>query len=343
MARKTPKQRNRARTAAGFRNAVRGLEDGLFAWLNGRKSRSGPGSVDRRWPPRALIADRPKLQESLRPPPLLPAPGSTPPTTLPASSGWRRRSPGYGRNFRQRSRTRRTWRGPFDRRGTRAPAIGLSMRQRLAARRIPSCGLSGVGAEKGGAVAVWGLGGLVDNLCALAQRRLLEGTRLPDGPFSAWARDRPTRACRPRSTAMGSRLASKPGGFDEVIAEPLAASPGSSPAWGGVATAAIAFGLGGVEALFVTPAAFLGSNGRSRTCRFRPPSGELIAGPVEEADHLGQHRARATGLPTPFSRRGGMVPCAIRFWFRPPSVRGPRHPGHRRRAARLSQPGLSYR
>ncbi len=312
-------------TAAGFRNTVRGLEDSLFD-LVGRPQEPllvqavliAVGRLGR------LIADRPKLQESLHPPPHL-------------SRAWIAAADNSSREFRLAAalaglRAKLSEQGSANKADVaEAPATGadqaatrygLYMRQHLApldpSRPVDYPAWS---AEKGGALAVWGSGGLIDNLCAVAQRRLLEGSRLPDKPFSASVAvsDGTAVPVAVDSDGIAAFLEASEG-FDEGVANLMAGLAWVEPAplGGKLQVAALPFAYVALKPMFATRAAFARLD-RELPDMPIPPAlpALLISGQVEDALRLGQERARASGLPTPFlsPRRNGAVrrPFDIRF------------------------------
>jgi CRISPR-associated protein Csx17 len=151
-------------------------------------------------------------------------------------------------------------------------------------------------AEKVGSLAVWGSGGLVANLCAVVQRRLLEQSRLrlPDKPFDA--------AFGVASGEIADFLDASED-FDRRVAALLVGLAWVRPArWGGDhGVAPLPFAYAVLKPLFATRAAL------ARLDRKLPdlPIPEslpalLMGGQVPEAVRIGQERARASGLPTPF-------------------------------------------
>ncbi|MBV8567398.1 MAG: type I-U CRISPR-associated protein Csx17 [Methylobacteriaceae bacterium] len=158
-------------------------------------------------------------------------------------------------------------------------------------------------AEKGGAAYVWGAGGLVRNLCAVAQRRTIEHTRsaLPDKPFDA--------AFGVASGEIADFLDAS-GSFDNRIAALLAGLVWVRPApWrGDRLVAPLPFSYAALKPLFVPRAALirLGYESLDLPMPAALP-GLLMAGQLEDAIRLGQERVRASGLPTPFlsGRRSG--------------------------------------
>lgn len=300
---------------AALRNGLRAVEDALFE-LTTRPQQSDAvqevliavGRLGR------IIADRPKLQEeNVQPPPIL-------------SGAWAVAADDASREFRLAAALAGLRATSAERRLTdRADGIretatgadraglqyGLYMRQHLAPLDPDRPRYSTWHAEKGGALAVWGPGGLVDNLCAVAQCRLLEMSRLalPDKPFSAAVT---VSSGIPASIAADSdaiaAFLDPSGGFDERVADLVAGLVWVEPAplAGTLHVNPLPFAYAALKPLFATRAALT---------RVKPDVPELpippglppllMSGQVEDALRLGQQRARASGLPTPFlSPRG---------------------------------------
>jgi CRISPR-associated protein Csx17 len=168
-------------------------------------------------------------------------------------------------------------------------------------------------AEKGGALVVWGAGRLVDNLCAVAQRRLLEQTRGGlEAPFDSGF-DRDGEQDVAVAVDSGEIVSFLDGEVqDERIAELLLGLAWVQPGdWTGERRAApLPFAYAALKPLFTPHSVFdwLRKNDRlNGDLRDLPMPPALplllIAGRVQEAVLLAQERARASGLPTPFLRR----------------------------------------
>jgi CRISPR-associated protein Csx17 len=313
-------------TPAVLRNTIRAVEDALFE-LTARPQEAGAvqevliavGQLGH------IIADRPKLRESLRPPPRL-------------SRRWVVAAADPSAEFRLAAalaglRAKLPDQSPVD--APTAPAApipstdpsraryGLYMRQHLA-RLDPSrpADYPDWSTEKGGAVAIWGPRGLIDNLCAIAQRRLIETLRLglPDKPFSASiaVSDGTAVPIAADSGAIAAFLDASEG-FDERLADLIAGLVWVEPAplKGTLDVRPLPFAYAALKPLFSTRAA-LARLDRELPSMPLPPALPtlLISGRVQDALRLGQERARASGLSTPFllPHRTGATP-------RPPDTR----------------------
>jgi CRISPR-associated protein Csx17 len=294
---------------AALRNGVRALEDALFE-LAARPQQADAvqavliavGRLGR------VIAVRPNLQEeNVRPPPRLGhnwvrrADDLSPEFRLAAAlAGLRAKMPGQ-----EPPNSTNGAEAPTTSAGETRTRYGLYMCQHLApldpSGSVDYPTWSG---ERGGALAVWGPAGLIDNLCAVAQRRHLEASRLPDKPFDApFGVD---------SDAIATFLEGSES-FDDRLADLLAGlvwvEP--SPAGGGLNVRPLPFTYAALKPFFAT---------RVTLSRIKPGLPDLpipptlpsllTVGQVESALRIGQERARACGLPTPFlsARRSGAAP-----------------------------------
>jgi CRISPR-associated protein Csx17 len=301
---------------AALRNGVRAVEDFLFELVaRPQQTDAVQGVLIAVGRLARLIADRPQLQGTLPPPHL--------------SRAWIDAADDSSREFCLAAalaglRAKLSEKGSANEAdGAGAPATdadqagtryGLYMRQHLApldpSRHVDHPAWS---AEKGGALAVWGSGGLIDNLCAVAQRRLLEESMfgLPDKPFDA--------PFRVDSGEIAAFLDASEG-FDDQVADLLAGFAWVAPArWSGARRVApLPFAYAALKPLFATGAALVRLD-RDVPDLPIPPAlpAWLMSGRVEDALRLGQERARASGLPTPFlsPRRNGAArrPPDIRF------------------------------
>jgi len=159
-------------------------------------------------------------------------------------------------------------------------------------------------AGEGRALAVWGEGAVVDNLCAVAQRRLVEQQRrgLAQVPFDG--------TC---GAASGDIRAFLDGDVDDArIADLLLGlawvRPTSPASKGG--SAPLPFAYAALKPLFTPRHVLDWLNKEQRlACEVGdlpvPPAlpALLAGGRVAEAVRLGQQRAQASGLPTPFLDR----------------------------------------
>jgi CRISPR-associated protein Csx17 len=294
----------RAREApAALRDAIRVLEDALFesAALPGQ---NGSGAADRAQEVLIaygrlgrVLANRPKLRDALSPPPLLSArwaetadDGSIEFRVAAALAGLRAKLAGVEENGAE---------VPSEPAAENRPRYGLYMRQHLAPldadprrRRYPAWDT-----EAGAALAVWGPGSLIDNLCAVAQRRLLEAHRFADKPFDApfGADSEAIGAFLQGAESVHRRVAALVAGLAWV--EP-ARPRGSSPVY------ALPLAFAAMKPLFARDDALRAAR-RSLPETFALPApsalpGLLTADRVDEAVHLAMARARNSGLPTPF-------------------------------------------
>jgi CRISPR-associated protein Csx17 len=315
----------RAREApAVLRNAIRAVEDALFE-LTARPREAGAvqevliavGQLGR------IVADRPELRESLRPPPRLSrrwvvaAADPSPEFRLAAAlAGLRAKLPGQ---LPMDAATAPE--APIPNTDPSPARYGLYMRQHLAPLD-PSrpADYPDWSTEKGGGLVRWGPRGLIDNLCAIAQRRLLEMSRLPDKPFSASVAISDGRVVpiAVDSDAIAAFLDASEG-FDERLADLLAGLVWVEPAPMDftLQVRPLPFGYAALKPLFATRAA-LARLDRELPDLPIPPAlpALLMSGRMEDALRAGQERARASGLPTPFllPRRNGTTP-------RPPDPR----------------------
>lgn len=303
---------------AELRKAARTLDDGIFALLEQPENRrtiqdmlGAVGATAR------AIALRPKLQETLWPPPLL-------------SKRWIEAADDGSPEFRlavalagmrARLETSRVDEGtaPEDAGMARGSGYGLPMRAHLApldpdtVMWAPAWALKQPKAAEGRAVTVWSAGKLVDNLCAIAQRRLLEQTRhgWSEVPFG-------TSFDGEQNTAVavggGEIVAFLDGEVrDERIAELLLGLSWVEPGrWSGERHAEpLPFVYTALKPLF-TPRSILEwlkdrgwLKGDVPDLPIPPALPSLLtAGRIQQAVQLAQERARASGLPTPFLQQG---------------------------------------
>lgn len=309
--------RRQARTKeapAALRNGIRALEDALFEFAAQPRQGDSPradavqdvliavGRLGR------LIGTRPKLQESLHPPPILTSKwaevaddGSAEFRLAAALAGLRAKLPEKPENEADCAVSLAPAADP------RRREYGLYMRQHLAPLDPDRPGdRPAWSAEKGGALAVWGPGALVDNLCAVTQRRLLEKTRrmLPDKPFSASVGvSNGTAASVAADSDTIAAFLDASESFDQRVADLITGLVWVAPAalGGGLQAAPLPFAYAALNPLFATAVALN---------RIKPEFPELpvppvlptllMSGQVEDAVRLGQERARASGFPTPF-------------------------------------------
>ncbi len=324
-------QRLRKRAAseeatAELREAVRALDDGIFALLQRKEDARcvqevliSLGATAR------AIALRPKLQESLRPPP-------------PLSHRWIEAADDESTEFRLAlalAGLRVRWTdgesdgGDASGEQPRREKSGLPMRAHLApldpdtVRYAPAWASKQPRAAEGRALAVWGAGRLTDNLCMVAQRRLLEQKR------RAWTRvpfdasfDRQKQPVVVDSDEIAAFLGGEVS--DERIARLLLGLSWVEPARcrGTRRSEPLPFGYAALKPLFTSgipkklrdasgspsPAEAPEDNDRRDDPPFSlpmPPAlpSLLTAGRVQEAIRLAQERARASGLPAPFLSR----------------------------------------
>lgn len=283
---------NSDEVAADLREAVRTLQDGIFALLG------QPG--DRRAAQDVLIACgltartiaiRPKLRDALRPPPLL-------------SSRWVEAADDGSPEFRialalAGTRARTTANETGESRSFRA---GLPMRSHFGPLD-PDQVNPQWNPEQGGALVVWGTGPLEDNLCAVAQRRLLEQSRegWPEVPFnSGFDEDRnaPVAVDSGEIAAFIDRRV-----YDKRLANLLLGLAWVRPGrYGGERhVSPLPFPYAALKPLF-TPHSVFGRLKLESYDFAMPPAlpSLLAAGRVQEAVRLGQERVRASGLPAPF-------------------------------------------
>lgn len=292
-------------------DGIRALEDALFEFA----ARPGQGA-----PPRPdaaqevliafgligrLIATRSKLQEVLSPPPIL-------------SAHWTEAADDGSAEFRVaaalaglRARMTKTEDdGARQETGQDVPRYGLYMRQHLAPLDPDRPEHPAWGAASGKALAVWGPGALVDNLCAAAQRRLVTVQKpgLADKPFHA-----PFGA----DSATVAAFLDASESFDRRVAELLAGLIWVEPARprGSPQVHALPLAYATLKPLFA-PGSALREAKRTLPEDFTLPippalAGLLMADRVNEALQLGLARARSSGLPVPFSN--AQVPATRRF------------------------------
>ena len=283
--------------SAGLRGAVRALEEGAFALLERPDDRRAVQTVLIAVGRAArVIADRPRLQEAIRPPPGL-------------SSKWIEVADDRTIEFRLavalaglRAPTAQT---PPNADGS-AESIGpgsphrysLPLRAHLGPLD-PSArpGQPRWSAEAGGPLAVWGAGPLVDNLGAVARRRLLEHTRrtlaeVPfDGIFGTGVDSGEIAAFLDGSV--------RDGGIADLA---LGLAWASLAAWTGKRrSASLPFAYAAIKPLFTPRSVLDRLDGVLPELPIPPALPALLAsGRVQDAVRLAQERARASGLPTPF-------------------------------------------
>jgi len=293
---------NSTNSGVGLREAVRNLEDGIFE-LTARPQEPAlvqdvliaVGRVARG------LAIRANLREILPPPPILSAgwteaAGGNDPTPefriAAALAGLRAKLAGEEENATE---------APPEPAGESRPHYGLYMRQHLAPldpdprrQRYPAWDT-----DSGAALAVWGPGSLIDNLCAVAQRRLLEAHRFADKPFDApFAAD---------GTAIAA-LFEGSGNLDNRVAELTAGLAWVEPARFGrpADRPALPLAYAALKPLFAPNEAVRKTgDGLPETFALPIPpavTGLLLADRVDDAVHLAMARARNSGLPTPFMR-----------------------------------------
>ncbi|MCL4183748.1 MAG: type I-U CRISPR-associated protein Csx17 [Burkholderiaceae bacterium] len=316
--------------AADLREAVRVLDNSIFALLQRPEDARcvqevliAVGTAVR------VIALRPKLQESLRPP-------------LPLSKRWIEAADDESAEFRLAlalAGLRVRWTdgasdgtdASDDEKQPRRGRTGLSMRAHLApldpdtVLHTPAWALKQPRAAEGRALVVWGAGRLTDNLCAVAQRRLLEQARRawPSVPFDA---SFDLQKQRPVAVNSGEIAAFLDGEVrDERLARLLLGLAWVQPAQfrGDHRSEPLPFGYAVLKPLFtpVTPEASGSAStaDRAKDCARwygessygklptlpMPPAlpSLLVSGRVQEAIRLAQERGRASGLPTPFLSR----------------------------------------
>jgi CRISPR-associated protein Csx17 len=273
-----------------------------------------------------VIADRPKLQEHVRPPPRL-------------TRNWIGRADDYSPGFRLAAAlaglraelpvqvppsTAEGAEIPTTNTGPPRARYGLYTRQHLApldpSRPVDNPAWS---TEKGGALAVWGPGGLIDNLCSVAERRVLEMSRLglPDKPFStSVAVSNGTAVPIAADSNAIAMFLDASEGFEDRVADLMTGLVWAEPAplVSPLKVGTLPFAYAALKPLFAT---------RASLTRIKPGLPDLpmppalpallISGRMEDALRLGQQRARASGLPTPFLRTprigAGRRPPDIRF------------------------------
>jgi CRISPR-associated protein Csx17 len=296
--------RNRAASDDGcieLRSAVRKLEDGIFLLMDqpGRAPAVQDVIIAFGAAVRA-VAVRPKLTEALRPP-------------LQLSRRWVEAADDGSPEFRLavalaglRARLIEgddNGAAALDEAGSAGRVrFGLPMRAHLGpldpGTRTPQWS-----SEKGGALAVWGAGRLVDNLCAVAQRRLVERTDVAfDASFDEQGAHIGVDSREIAAFLDGETL-------DERIAELLLGLAWAQSAhWSGASQAAsLPFAYAAIKPLLTPQSAFEWLRTRNQlnsdiTVLSMPaPLLPLLkAGRVQEAVRMAQERARASGLPTPF-------------------------------------------
>lgn len=297
--------------SAGLREAVRTLDDGIFALLEQPESKQAVQDVLIAFGTAVrAIAVRPKLQEALRPP-------------RPLSKEWIEAADDGSSEFRLavalaglRAQLKAgdesgEAKAPESGEGRMPRRYGLPMRMHLGPldTDVPAPQWS---AEKGGALAVWGAGRLVDNLCAVAQRRLLEQTRhgWSEVPFDSSFDDDQNE---PVAAGSGEIAAFLDGEVqDERIAELLLGLAWvQTGRWSDdLPKRRLPFAYAALKPLFTPRAVFEWLQKQDRLTGDIPdlpmppalPS-LLTSGRVPEALRLAQERARASGLPTPFLQK----------------------------------------
>ncbi len=306
--------------SAGLRGAVRSLEEGVVTLLDRPEDRgaaqavlAGVGAVAR------CVAIRPKLRETLGPPPRL-------------SAGWRAAADDGSPAFRVAAALG-ALAAPPGKPGEK-PTVETTMPFAAhlgpldgAAREFRWAEKAALGSAE--VLAVWGEGSLIDNLGAVVRRRLLEaGRRAAKPPFAAsvhgagaWTDD------------IANFLAD---GFDDRRAMALLlglawTAPARLPKQGdGRRHATVPFAYAAIAPLFASAGVLdralrMIRDGAPTTDEDEdededdkdgiapedlalrlivPPalSGLLAAGRVGEAVQLAQHRVRVAGLPAPFQK-----------------------------------------
>lgn len=298
-----------------LQNVVQALEDRLFAMAAPTASSAHVQDVLIALGEAAkLISFRPKLQETLRPPPLLSKRWIEASDDGPAE--FRLALALAGMRVRASERDEEAALEDVGRAGRSGP--GLPMRAHLGPLdpdtilRASAWALKQPRAAEGRVLAVWGAGTLVDNLCAVAQRRLLEQMRhnWPDAPFDS-SFDSEQNA--PVAVDSGEIVAFLDGEVrDERIAELLLGLAWIKLGrWSGERQAdPLPYAYTALKPLFASRSVFKWLKDHDRLKGEVPdlpmppvlPS-LLIAGRVQEALQLAQQRARASGLPTPFLER----------------------------------------
>jgi CRISPR-associated protein Csx17 len=255
------------------------------------------------------IALRPKLQEALRPPPQLSRiwieaadDGSPEFRVAVALAGMRARmkvADGDGADKAEEA-------------GRSPQRVGLPMRTHLApldpdtVMRAPAWALKQQRAGEGRALAVWGAGRLVDNLCVVAQRRLLEQTRNGwwDAPFDGSFDDKGNVSVAVDSGEIVAFLNNEV--RDERIAALLLGLAWVQPGlWLGCRQArSLPFAYAAIKPLFTPRWILRRLNGDICSLPMPPALPSLLTtGRIQEAVQLAQERARASGLRTPFIER----------------------------------------
>ncbi len=296
--------------AAELRQAVRRLDDGIFALLEQpQDSRTVQDVLTAVGAAARVIALRPKLQEALRPPPLLSKAWIA--AADDGSAEYRLAVALAGMRARPKPREGSEEAAP-EGAGQAGNADWLPMRAHLAPLDpdtilwAPAWALKQQRAAEGRALSVWGAGTLVDNLCAVAGRRRLEEARSGtlDVPFDA---SFDSERNVPVAVGRGEAAAFLDGTVrDERIADLLLGLAWVRPGrWSGrLAEAPLPFAYAALKPLFTPCALFSRLEKRPlRDLRLpMPPAlpALLMAGRVPEAVRLAQERGRASGLPTPF-------------------------------------------
>lgn len=313
--------RNRAASddaTADLRRAVRAFDDGVFDLLERRSNEKTVqdlliafGAVVR------AIAIRPKLREILGPPPQLSRLWIK--VADDGSSEFRLAVALAGLRTRLKAAAADSTGAPEEAARTTGTRFGLPMRAHLGPLD-PDNPTPRWSSDKGGAVAVWGAGRLVDNLCAVARRRLLEQTRHGwlDIPFDSSYDDQQNLPVAVDSGEVVAFLAGEV--RDERIAELLLGLAWSQPGrWGGERRPApLPFSYAALKPLFTPRSTFdwLRKHDRLKVDISDlpiPPAlpSLLTAGRIQEAVRLAHERAHASGLPTPFlQKRGSQVRTA---------------------------------
>jgi CRISPR-associated protein Csx17 len=307
---------------AAVRSAVRSLEDAIFALLE-RKRRPRDVQETLMALGRAVrcVALRPKLQEMLAPPPqlstawVIAADDGSPELRLALALAALRMGHGKAQGEANADVGTEGERGEVNGTGQSGEAaagvcntVDLTMCAHLgpldpdSRLRSPRWAGDGKRAGEGRAVAVWGAGSFVDNLCAVAQRRLIEQRRrgldqVPlDGAYGVGSGD--IRAFLDGGVD-DARLADLLLGLAWVSLEEWPHSKSEH--------APLPFAYAALKPLF-TPRRVIDRLKEDHRLPYEvgdlpvPPAlpALLAGGRVAEAVRLGQQRAQASGLPAPF-------------------------------------------
>jgi CRISPR-associated protein Csx17 len=300
--------RRHARTKeapAALRDEIRLLEDALFE-LPALPGQNGSGRADRVQAVliaygrlARIVSSRPKLREALKsPPPVLNArwaaaadDGSAEFRIAAALAGLRAKlatdvENGTEAHPEPAAENRRRY--------------GLYMRQHLAPLD-PDLPYPKWDPHSGATLAVWGPGSLIDNLCAVAQRRLLamHQKHRANKPFDARFGADSEAICEflEASERLHRRVA-------ELVAGLAWVEP--APPRGSSAMRTLPFAFAALKPLFArNDAVRAARRGLPKTFNLPTPPALpnlLLAGRVDDAVQLGMARARSSGLPTPFMR-----------------------------------------